>query len=269
MKAGEASRNGSSGDRTAAARWAGAGGLSSTAAPTLPTCTPHEQRLSQRRSDGTSRAVLGGGGGGFPAPPVIRAQGHGLHCPGSARSGRPGARGPPLPCRPHGSGTRCASGGGGRPGRPCLECSRRRPLGGQAPGGKKGIAPSPAPSATMGDTWWRRRRRRQRGLPEFGEELPGPNPPRLAGLLSRGRETERPVSLGSPSLKPPCLWRARPPRSEGQEWQHLLAPGSAGSKRALLSGCMSTCPFKPREGRSKGLRERQGIVSSGNIEKFA
>lgn len=74
MKAGEASRNGSSGDRTAAARWAGAGGLSSTAAPTLPTCTPHEQRLSQRRSDGTSRAVLGGGGGGFPAPPVIRAQ---------------------------------------------------------------------------------------------------------------------------------------------------------------------------------------------------
>lgn len=50
MKAGEASRNGSSGDRTAAARWAGAGGLSSTAAPTLPTCTPHEHRLSQRRS---------------------------------------------------------------------------------------------------------------------------------------------------------------------------------------------------------------------------
>lgn len=138
------------------AGWAEAGGPRSTAAPTLPTCAPRGHRLSGRRPDGASRLTRGGGGGGFPSPAVIRAQGHGLHCPGPARSGRPGSRGRGSCSGLAGRRRHFTAGGACAPGRPYPEPGRRRPLGGQAPRGGKGVAPSPVLSATMGDA-----RRRQ------------------------------------------------------------------------------------------------------------
>lgn len=83
------------------------------------------------------------------------------------------------------------------------------------------------------------------------------------GFLSRGRETQRPPSLSSPCLKRPALWRARPPRSEGQGYQQLLARYSVGDGRALQSGCVNTCPFTPREGRGEGVGKEEAVCPPG------
>lgn len=241
------------------AGWAEAGGPRATAAPTLPTCAPRGHRLSGRRPDGASRLTRGGGGGGFPSPAVIRAQGHGLHCPGPARSGRPGSRGPRLllrPCRPVKTLHR---GGSGR---------ARQTL------------PRTGEEAT---SWWPGPEGRERGrpiaraichdggraaaaasvCPSSAKSCPVLPLRGWRGFLSRGRETQRPPSLSSPCLKRPALWRAPPPPSEGQGYQQLLARYSVGDGRALQSGCVNTCPFTPREGRGEGVGKEEAVCPPG------
>lgn len=126
------------------------------------------------------------------------------------------------------------------------------------------VAPSPALSAAMGAT--------QRRLLQFAQISLRAAPilplPRLVGLPE-----PLPGGLGVASLQlPHRIARALSAHGSrartGNRAVQLPEQDAEGNKRALLSGCVSTCSVKSQEGWGKAVREGGRVPSRGG-EKFS